>query len=184
MPANPSLADLVMSFFAQETCDNRALTLARMEHITDHITDGRFIALTPAADAIYGRKMDDRQPMWMSLTHPLALFIQTRKIWAARQIDTAVPTQYMTDIVKPNGDIVYVIKTTREFDIDGIRYWFTSISHAESRSQVPHIRDILVSDHGLRSVGMADIMCVAEVIAQLKSIKKGLTEAIPSPKGM
>lgn len=175
MPRDPSLADLVMSFFTQDKSDDRALTLARMEHITDSIADGRFIASTPAADAIYGRKMDGSQPVWMSLTQPLELFIHMRKMWAARQIDASIPTQYITDIVQPNGQIIHVIKTAREFDIDGMRYWFTQISPASEQPQVPHVRDISVSIDGLPAVGMADKECIAEVVHKLEAVKKNLT---------
>ena len=175
MPSDPSLADLVMSFFTQDKRDNRALTLARMAHITDGIADGRFIASTPAADAIYGRKMDGSQPVWMSLTQPLELFIHMRKMWAARQLDTSIPTQYITDIVQPNGQVIHVIKTAREFDIDGVRYWFTTISQASDLPRAPHIRDISVSIDGLPVIGMAGKMCIAEVIQKLESMKKNLT---------
>ena len=97
----PSLAELVMHLFANEPQSLDILTLARMEDITETITDGRFIASTASAEAMYGRKMDGSEPAWISLTQPLNLFLKSRELWAARQIDASLPTRYITDILLP-----------------------------------------------------------------------------------
>ncbi len=173
---DPSLADLVRFFFSENKSDSRALTLARMEHLTDSIADGRFIASTPAADAIYGRKMDGSEPVWISTMQPLEMFLLGRRMWAARQIDSSIPTEYLTDIEHPNGQLVSVHKSTQEFVIDGVRYWLTIVNPASDVPRIPHVRDIPITVDGLPAIGMAGKISMAEVMRSLEENKNALTE--------
>src|SRR5262245_18948746 len=97
------------------------VTLLKRVVISPRLVAGQFVAATPKGAAMYGYQ--DPQAfagVWQSKTQHLAHYKQSFAIAIARHFEhKELPREYITTIVKPNGEEELVVKRTQELCWEG-----------------------------------------------------------------
>ena len=140
----PSLLDFLHQFISTSATPNEAYTLSCLVELGPHVMDALFIDATPGAAEIYGRTYEQLIGNWLSLTHPLEVFNHAREMAACRHYGGDIPTAYIGSVLRPNGQIVPVIKDTRQLLLHDKMYWFTRIVPASDNPNLPSQESIRV----------------------------------------
>ncbi|ETW98779.1 MAG: hypothetical protein ETSY1_17435 [Candidatus Entotheonella factor] len=130
--------------------EQKAVTVS--EYVTivpDAVADTRIISATPYAAEIYGYDTPDQLVgRFLSQTLNRHDMLRGCLMSLARMQGRDVPTRYPTNIVRPNGEIVPVIKDTIQIETKNRLMWITQLEVMQDAivSKVPTPSELGLSD--------------------------------------
>jgi hypothetical protein len=120
-----------------------ALTVLKRIEITPLIIDAMYVAATPAAARLYGyHTVEHFRGIWQSQTQPLVEYKKSFLLAVGRHFGYQLPHQYTTHILRPDGKVIAVSKTSHEWTHDGELYWLTIVEPALADPSIPTLLEI------------------------------------------
>ena len=169
----PSLTDMLRTFLFEGSPED-AITLNQLIKLDENIADCQFIAATPKALRLYGREQQSFVDSWQSLTQPFDVFLRSRELAIARHYGLSLPSRYITQIVRPNGSTVDIIKETREIHTVDSIYWLTRLYPASEEPDLPELTSIDIPSGIEDTNHIGGYLCMAEVRLVVESAKRAV----------
>lgn len=144
------------------------VTILQRVQISPLLVDSMYVGATPRAASLFGyENPEEFIGTWHSKTMTLQEFRKLFDLSLCRHFNHEIPHRYITNILRPNGALIPVVKDTKELFYRHDIYWITHLTPVSALSDAerdfPHIADLKVPETVERYRDFGGLLSVAEV---------------------